>query len=212
MSRLRRATLLTVAALAAALSMATAAQAVPRSPELKLVAPDSVEAGESTRLRTSIFNSTDQRFKGPLTITWTVSGDAEVITSGEFDESVSGALRGIESTTCSPPGASQTCTIALNSHGLSPGVAFNFGTGIPPRIVISPTASGEIGVHAHLSTPGAPAVDAQSTLTVGPPLPYGIEEWKVPVFGSAETPQLQAGSTPNRIENKLRFTTFNRLC
>ena len=210
MSRLRRATLLAIAVLAAALSMATAAQAVPRSPELKLAIPDSVEAGESMRLRTFIFNNTDQRFKGPLTITWTVSGDAEVITSGEFVESSDGPFRGIESTTCTPPGPSQTCTIALNSHGLGPGVAFRLDREGVSIIAVSPSASGEIGVHAHLSTPGAPAADVEIPLTVGPPLPYGIEEWKVPVFGSAETPQLQAGSTPSRIENKLRFTSFSR--
>ena len=211
MSRLSRATLLTIAALAAAvIGMATVVQASPGGPELKLVVPDSVEAGDSAMLRTYVFNNTGQRFKGPLTLTWTVSGDAEVSTSGGFDESTGGGLRGIEGTACSPPGPIQTCTIALNSHGLAPWVAFWLTERGVSQIVTNPTASGEIGVHVHLSTPGAPAIDAEKTIAVGPPLPYGIEEWNVPVFGGEETPQLQAGTTPSRIENTLRFTSFSR--
>jgi hypothetical protein len=204
MSRASRAALFAIAALTA-IAMATTAQASQRGPELKLVVPDSVEPGEDAYIKTSVFNTTDQRFAGPLTLTWTVSGDAEVISGKEFENS----RAEIESSECGPPGSTQTCTIALTSQGLPSGFAIH-QVDEERRLAVSPTASGEIEISAHLSMPGVPPTEVVRTLKVGPPLPYGIAEWKVPVFASDESQQLQAGSTPVRIENRLRFVSFSR--
>jgi hypothetical protein len=209
MRRLKRTALAVAIAALAVLGAATSAAASQRGPELKLVVPDSVEAGESATMRTFIFNNTGQRFGSPITIAWSVSGDAEVIAGGPFESSAGGDLASVKSTECSPPGGSQTCTIALTPLGLAPGIALSQREP-PPLIAASPSASGELVLDARLSVPGAPAVEVERTISVGPPLSFGIEEWKMPVFGSDESQRLQAGSTPSKVENTLRFTTFAR--
>jgi hypothetical protein len=201
---LTRSLALAAIATLALLAGPASAQAVPLAPEVTTIVADSLGAGESGYVGTTIFNSSDVALKGEMKIVQTVSPGAELGAVGSLDFEESGEIAGKSWTgakVCEQTPRRIVCTVPLPPEGFPPGGAINFSWFT--HLIVDPSASGEIELAVEVSGGGVPTGRDEYTIEIGPQLPYTIKRWE----GALRTPDRsvanRAATTPDSLINDL---------
>ncbi len=193
------------------LSLTPVADAAPPPPEVTIIAPSSIEAGEPGVVAPFVFNNSNQPLAGPVTIVETVSPGAELSAPSCFCESALDELARRKDQNCELSGRTWTCIVDFESPGMRGGVLLRSSDSFQDGQLISaePGASGDITIDVRVTSANAPAVEAQKTVRIGPPGPYEFG-WKGALRRSDRSPFATAGSTPDSFLTDLSQPTFPR--
>jgi hypothetical protein len=201
---LTRSLALAAVATLALLAGPASAQAAPLAPEVTIITGDSLEAGESGYVSTTIFNSGDVALSGQMTIVETVSPGAELGPVGTLRFEESGEIAGKSwagNRVCEQTPRRIICMVPLPAEGFPPGGAINFSDFF--HLSVDPSASGEVELAIEVSGGGAPSGREDRTIDIGPDLPYEIVKWEGALRNPDRSIAHRAAAAPDSLFNDL---------
>ncbi len=184
-----------------------AAAAATPAPEVQLIAPTAIEAGQSSIAEAYVTNNSNQPLAGPITITETVSAGAE-LSAPFFAESAFDEFKRVTGESCVQSGSSWTCTLTVESPGIRGGVVL-YRVEERQLLTVEPGATEDIAFSVRVTSGNAPPVEVTRTVQVGPSPPFAVA-WKGGLRKADRSTFNAAGSTPQDFTTDLEPTTFSK--